>query len=221
MNIRALRIAICALAVSTVSQIAIAPAHAEDNTNVWTCWDVGGPPPEPVGDRPGHTLTYNQDLCRIESGPLVGGIATGDMSWEWDGPNSKELTFRLIVHKPGASAVLRGTSGGMALIMTDGKVTGVHGVGTLRLRVDDRQLDAACRQVRDMDVQRHRPAGLLDRGQAGVAPAGSSFERKRASGGAPIARMDLDLSDTDRRLHACLTRLVVARRRCASVELQG
>jgi hypothetical protein len=126
---RALRIAIYALAASTISQIAVAPAHAEDNTNVWTCWDLHGPPPEPVGDRPGHSLAYNQVVCRVESGPLAGGLATGDMSWEWDGANSKELTFRLIVHKPGASAVLRGTSGGMALIMTDGKVTGVTGSG--------------------------------------------------------------------------------------------
>jgi len=126
---RALKIAVCALAASTVSQIAVAPAHAEDNTNVWTCWDVGGAPPDPVGDRLGHALTYNQVVCRIESGPLAGGLATGDMSWEWDGPTSKALTFRLIVRKPGASAVLRGTSGGMTLIMTDGKRTGVTGSG--------------------------------------------------------------------------------------------
>ena len=129
MNTRALRIAVCALAASTVLQIAVAPAHAEDNTNVWTCWDVGGPPPDPDGDRPGHSLTYNRDLCRIESGPLAGGIATGDMTWEWDGLNGKELTFTLIARKPGASAVLRGTTGGMTLIMTDGKITGITGSG--------------------------------------------------------------------------------------------
>jgi hypothetical protein len=74
-------------------------------------------------------LTLNQDLCRVESGPLAGGLATGEMSWEWDGVNGKELTFRLIVRKPGATAVLRGTSGGMTLIMTDGKMTGITGSG--------------------------------------------------------------------------------------------
>ncbi len=124
-----LKIMICAAAAATITQIGVERANAQDNTNNWACWDVSSTGPEPVGDRPGHALTYNQDICRVESGPLAGGVASGDMSWEWDGPQSKELTFRLIVRKPGATAVLRGTSGGMTMTMTDGKPTGITGTG--------------------------------------------------------------------------------------------
>ena len=156
-----LKILICAAAAATITQIGVERANAQDNTNIWTCWDVNSAGPEPVGDRPGHALTYNQDICRVKSGPLAGGLASGDMSWEWDGLQSKELTFRLIVRKPGATAVLRGTSGGMTMIMTDGKPTGITHT-TLRLRVDDWQLGVACGQVGDLDLQRHQSDGLFD-----------------------------------------------------------
>jgi hypothetical protein len=101
---------------------------SQDKTTAWTCNDVGNIM-LPLGDHEGHSLWVGDWMCRADSGPLGGGVATGTATWEWDGPKAREVTFRLVVRKPGAIAVLRGTSGNLALTMTDGKVTGFTGSG--------------------------------------------------------------------------------------------
>ena len=69
-----------AFAATTAMQTAVlvAPVHADDNTNVWTCRDFGAPTREPLGDREGHMLHSSQWNCRAKSGPLAGGTFTGD-----------------------------------------------------------------------------------------------------------------------------------------------
>jgi hypothetical protein len=128
---RALRIAICALAAATVSQIAVVKAHAGDNTTVWSCQDGGlyQADSEPLGDREGHSLMVVDHSCRAESGLLAGGVMTYVNIWEWDGPKAVLLTQSAVIHKFGATLVFKGIEGNIALTMTDGKVTGWTSTG--------------------------------------------------------------------------------------------
>jgi hypothetical protein len=101
---------------------------SSEKTNVWTCMDLGGVE-LPLGDHEGHSITNGQWTCRVDSGPLAGGMATGTGVWEWDNHKGNEVTFSIVVRKPGALAVLRGTAGNMMLTMTEGKPTGMTGSG--------------------------------------------------------------------------------------------
>jgi hypothetical protein len=125
----ALRILIGVLAAATSSQIVVVRADAQENTNVWTCRNFGAGTQEPIGDREGHMLVLGEWNCLAQSGPLAGGIATGDVAWEFDGPKANLLTFRLVVRKPGSIAVVRGTGGTFTLTMTGGKATGSTSTG--------------------------------------------------------------------------------------------
>src|SRR3974377_717712 len=73
-----------AFAAATVMQttVLVAPVHADDNTNVWTCRGFSAPTQEPLGDREGHMPWQREWNCLVQSGPLVGGVATGDVAWE-------------------------------------------------------------------------------------------------------------------------------------------
>ncbi len=90
---------------------------SQDMTNVYTCRDTGAGL-QPLGDREpppgqGHWLMVSGFSCRIESGPLAGGVATGSGTWELNGPTSKELAFSFVVRKAGATVVVHGTEGKM------------------------------------------------------------------------------------------------------------
>jgi hypothetical protein len=115
---------------TAIAFAAFAPdAVAQEITSTLTCQDVGSGAPEPLGDREGHTITVGQYSCRVDSGPMSGGIVTGTDVWEWDGPNAVQRSMSIVFRKPGATAVGRGTSGKLALTMTDGKVTGFTASG--------------------------------------------------------------------------------------------
>ncbi len=74
-----LRILTCAVvAAATITQVAVVRANAQENTNVWTCWNFSAFVPAPLGDSESHALLQNQWTCRVESGPLADGVATGD-----------------------------------------------------------------------------------------------------------------------------------------------
>lgn len=118
---------ICGIATALIALSATAPsAVAQENTATLTCqgvgWDSG--PPEPLGDREGHGITIGQYSCRVNSGPMSGGVSTGTIIWEWDGTNAVELSESGVIRKPGSTLVYRGTEGKLALTMADGKVTG-------------------------------------------------------------------------------------------------
>ena len=100
-------------------------AVAEDDTVRLTCQSVGyDAPPEPLGDREGHGLTTSFASCRIEAGPMKGGVLTGMDIWEWDKTNAVALASNGIQRKPGATVVYQNTDEKLSLILTDGKVTG-------------------------------------------------------------------------------------------------
>ena len=115
---------------TAIAFAAFAPdAVAQEITSTFTCQDVGSGAPEPLGDREGHTITVGQYSCRVDSGPMSGGLVTGTAVWEWDGPNAVQLSNSAVARKPGATVVWVGKSGKLALTMTDGKVTGFTASG--------------------------------------------------------------------------------------------
>jgi hypothetical protein len=118
---------ICGIATALIALPATAPsAVAQENTATLTCQAIGRGegPPEPIGDREGHGISVDEYGCRVESGPMSGGVSTGTIIWEWDGTNAVLLSEIGVIRKPGATFVYRGTEGKLALTMVDGKVTG-------------------------------------------------------------------------------------------------
>ncbi len=110
---------ICGIATALIALSATAPsAVAQENTATLTCQDVGwdSGPPEPLGDRKGHGITVGQYSCRVDSGPMSGGVSTGTIIWEWDGTNAVELSESGVIRKPGSTLVYRGTEGKLALL---------------------------------------------------------------------------------------------------------
>jgi hypothetical protein len=122
---------LCGVATAVIALSATAPsAIAQENTYTLTCQLVGTiGPPEPLGDRQGHAISVEADSCRVDSGPMSGGVLTGSAIWEWEGTNAVLLSANGVVRKPGATLVFQGTEGKLALTMTDGKVTGATGSG--------------------------------------------------------------------------------------------
>jgi hypothetical protein len=119
-------------AAAIIAFAAFAPiAVAQEATATWTCQDVGPiDQTEKLGDREGHSLSVGQYSCRIDGGPLSGGIATGTDIWENDGPKSVRLSASGVIRKAGSVAVYSGGTGNYSQIVTDGKVTGWMASGT-------------------------------------------------------------------------------------------
>ena len=120
---------------------AFAPAAvAQDAT--FTCQDIGGDAPlEPLGDREGHAISISQFSCRVDSGPMSGGVMTGTGIWEWNGPNAVLVSQHGAIRKPEGTAVFVDTRGTLGLTMADGKVTGwAAELGERRERHADRYL---------------------------------------------------------------------------------
>lgn len=118
---------ICGIATALIALSATArSAVAQENTATLTCQAIGwgNGPPEPLGDREGHGISIDEYSCRVETGPMSGGVSRGTIIWEWDGTNAVELSEIGVIRKPGATFVYRGTEGKVALTMADGKVTG-------------------------------------------------------------------------------------------------
>src|SRR5271166_6822065 len=117
---------ICGVATAVIALSATAPSVvAQENTDTLTCQDVGVGPPEPLGDRKDHGISVGEYSCRVDSGPMSGGVSTGTDILEWDGTNAVLLSDSGVIRKPGSTLVYRGTEGKLALTMADGKVTGL------------------------------------------------------------------------------------------------
>ena len=108
--------------------VAFAPSAIAQNVRVFTCQNVGGGSPEPLGDREGHLISVEHSSCRVE-GAYAGGVSTDTTIWEWDGSKAVELSNVGVVRKPGSILAWQGSGGKLTLTMTDGKVTGCSGSG--------------------------------------------------------------------------------------------
>ena len=51
--------------------VVAAGAWAQESAFRMNCQIVGSAPPEPLGDREGHSLTTPQIICRVEGGPMA------------------------------------------------------------------------------------------------------------------------------------------------------
>jgi len=123
-------------AAATIAFAAFAPiAVAQEATGTWTCQNVGpNGQTEQLGDRKGHSLSVEPYSCRIDGGPMSGGIVTGTDLWEYDGLKAVRISSSGVVRKPGSVAAWgSGGTGILSLIVTDGKVTGWTASGTGKL----------------------------------------------------------------------------------------
>jgi hypothetical protein len=120
---------VCAVAIAAVASAALSPSAVAEENNPCPCQAIGGGAPESLGDREGHSISVSQVSCRIDSGPLSGGVLTGSSIWEWDGPDAVELIGSGVIRKPGATAAYQESGGKLALTMADGKVTGWTATG--------------------------------------------------------------------------------------------
>jgi hypothetical protein len=116
----------CGISIAAAALAAAAPsAVAQEITFTSPCSIVGNAAPEPLGDREGHAIFIEEDICRFDSGPFAGGVMTASSTWEFDKTNAVLVSSSAVFRKPGAIAVGQLTEGKIALTMTDGKVTGV------------------------------------------------------------------------------------------------
>jgi hypothetical protein len=105
---------------------------AQETTFKSTCRDVGGFLSEPLGDREGHSISAGQYSCRVDSGPMSGGVDTGTVIYEWDKTSAVLVSGSGVVRKPGMTVVYQDVDGKLALTITDGKVTGWTASGRTR-----------------------------------------------------------------------------------------
>jgi hypothetical protein len=116
----------CGISIVAAGLAAAAPsALAQEITFTSPCSIVGNAAPEPLGDREGHAIFIEEDICRFDSGPFAGGVMTASSTWEFDKANAALVSSSAIFRNPGVIAVGRLTEGKIALTITDGKVTGV------------------------------------------------------------------------------------------------
>jgi hypothetical protein len=112
--------------VTALAFAAFGPAAAaQESTATFTCQDIGADAPlEPLGDREGHSISISQFSCRVDSGPMSGGVSTGTGIWEWNGPNAVLVSQHGVIRKAEATLVFVDTAGTLALTMAGDKVTG-------------------------------------------------------------------------------------------------
>jgi hypothetical protein len=108
--------------------VVAAGAWAQESTFRMNCQLAGSALPEPLGDREGHSLTTSQITCRVEGGPMDGGVMTGYAVYEWQGPRANGVGLG-VVRKPGSALVYVNTEMNSALTMDNGKVIGATGSG--------------------------------------------------------------------------------------------
>ena len=69
-----------------------------------SCQEVGNSAEEPLGDRDGHSIDVFQFTCRIEGGPLDGGVMTGMTISEIEKTTSIGLSGAGVIRKAGGLA---------------------------------------------------------------------------------------------------------------------
>ena len=106
------------------------------------CQNIGTVPQEPLGDREGHAVWVTPYTCRVEGGPLDGGVLTGTTIYEWDKTSAIGLSGNGVGRKAGGMVVYQLGEFKNALTMADGKVTGFlgSGQGTYKMATGGRRI---------------------------------------------------------------------------------
>ncbi len=92
------------IATAVTFLVAAPEAVAQEYDSISTCQSFGSAPSEPIGDREGHSLSFGEVSCHVDTGPLAGGIVTAD-----DIGNGTDRTPRnsATPQLPGKPALLR------------------------------------------------------------------------------------------------------------------
>lgn len=123
---------VCGVATAAIALSGISPAAlAQGSTFTSTCQEIASGAPEPRGDREGDLISVEQDRCRVDSGPLTGGVLVEAIIWEWDKTktNAVLLSGSGVIRKPGSTVAFQITEGKLTVTITDGKVTGATSSG--------------------------------------------------------------------------------------------
>jgi hypothetical protein len=123
------KILACCIGIAGLALIYTAASAQSGQTEQLHCNPVGYNPPQPLGDQKGHSISTAEFTCRVEGGPLDGGLVTGSGIWEWHKTNAVLLSGMGVTRKPGTTLAWKQLSGKMAMIISDGKVTGFQGSG--------------------------------------------------------------------------------------------
>jgi hypothetical protein len=104
---------------------------AQEGFSKYSCQSFGGGAPEPLGDD--LLISTDQYTCHVDSGPMSGGVLTGETIWKWNGPDAVLVSGSGIVRKEGAAWVFVQTEGKIAVTMVNGKATGFGASGKGRI----------------------------------------------------------------------------------------
>lgn len=115
-------------ALALGAALAAGSACAQPVVSRSICMITGNAAMEAVGDREGHALQASSGTCRIEGGPMDGGVMTQNTIWEIDKANARIVSADGVLRVPGGLAVYR-TGGTRTLTMKDGAVTGFAASG--------------------------------------------------------------------------------------------
>lgn len=121
------RARLCTAALATLSALCACGAVAQ--TFRLQCMTTGPGGSEPLGDRDGHALAVSSGACRVEGGPLDGGVVTQQNIWEVDKGVFTSLSADSVTRVPGGWAVFRGGAGTLTVRMQDGRPAGWTGSG--------------------------------------------------------------------------------------------
>jgi hypothetical protein len=99
--------------------------------NIFNCQDVGLTTPEPIGDQDGHVLVVDNFSCRVEGGPMAGGVMTGTVTWDMTKGKGTLISGTGVIRKPGSLVVYKDGDGTLDLTLdAQGHVTGGTANGT-------------------------------------------------------------------------------------------
>lgn len=84
--------------------LVLAPASAQaGQTERLACTAAGYSPSQPLGDQKGHSIAAGDFTCRVEGGPMEGGVLTGGSIWEWHKSHAVLLSGMGVTRKPGST----------------------------------------------------------------------------------------------------------------------
>jgi hypothetical protein len=104
-------------------------AFSDELTFKSLCHNIGAASPqEQLGDRENHAISVGNFVCQVQTGPLAGGLVTGDATYEWD-KGVGVLKVGGAVYRKGPSILVESLDSKIELVMDSGKVTGWAATG--------------------------------------------------------------------------------------------